>query len=442
MVAHGGGQVIRLAGNLIMTRLLAPELFGIISIASAIQIIIALLSDIGLSQAVIQSSRGNDEAFLNTAWVLQILRGWIIFAVCGVFSVGLRFAVALGYISGTSVYADRRLPLVIAASSISAVILGYQSMKHTLHSRDLNVRPLTHIELYSSICGLFISALAAYFLRSVWAFIVGGLASSSLSVVLSHTLLRGPRDRLGWNKDALDHLRHFGKWAFLSSTALAFSMNGDRLLLGLWFSSTVLGYYSLAAGLATMMEGLGNRLFSSLAFPALSEVGRQEWSRFVKLYFKMRWLSDASFVLAAGFLFASADLIVSILYDHRYAPAGVMLRILSLSLILNRYNLAGYVYLSLGKPSYASALNWVKLISLFCLVPSLYYALGENGAILGIAIHRTLTVILIYHFDRRLKLFNFYLELSAFGFWALGWGAGEIFVAIGSYLRPIIQHSI
>jgi O-antigen/teichoic acid export membrane protein len=442
MVAHGGGQVIRLAGNLIMTRLLAPELFGIISVASAIQIIIALLSDIGLSQAVIQSPRGDDEAFLNTAWTLQILRGWIIFAVCATFAVGLRFAVALDYISGSSVYADRRLPLVIAVSSISAVILGYQSMKHTLHSRDLNVRPLTHIELSSSICGLFISALAAYFLRSVWAFVIGGLASSTLTAVLSHTLLRGPRDHIGWNKDALAHLRHFGKWAFLSSAALAFSMNGDRILLGLWFSPTVLGYYSLAAGLATMMEGLGNRLFSSLAFPALSEVGRQEWSRFLKLYFKMRWLSDASFVLAAGFLFASADLIVAILYDHRYAPAGLMLRILSFSLVFNRYNLAGYVYLSLGKPSYASALNWVKLISLFCLAPSLYLALGENGAILGIAVHRAPTMILIYIFDRRLKLFNIYLELSAFAFWALGWGAGELFVTVGSYIRPIIQRSI
>ena len=67
VVAHGGGQLVRLASNLIMTRLLAPDLFGIIAVASAIQIITALLSDIGLSQAVIQSPRGDDKNFLNTA---------------------------------------------------------------------------------------------------------------------------------------------------------------------------------------------------------------------------------------------------------------------------------------------------------------------------------------------------------------------------------------
>jgi O-antigen/teichoic acid export membrane protein len=58
----------------------------------------------------------------------------------------------------------------------------------------------------------------------------------------------------------------------VSSIALAFSMNGDRLLLGLWLTPAILGYYSIAAGLATMVEGIGNRLFSNLSFPALSEV--------------------------------------------------------------------------------------------------------------------------------------------------------------------------
>ena len=436
-IAHGGTQVIRLAGNLALTRLLAPELFGIISVASSLQIIISLLSDIGLHQAVIQSPFGEDIKFLNTAWSLQILRGWIIWFVCLATAIALKLAVQFRLVTGLSVYADSRLPIVIASTSVSAIILGYQSMRAVLHSRRLDVRLLTYIELISFGLGLAVSTLIAYSTHSVWAFVFGGIVSSAITTLLSHVWLPGPPDRLGWNADALSHLRDFGKWAFLSSTALALSMNGDRLLLGLWLSPTVLGYYSIAVGLATMVEGIGNRLFSSLSFPALSEVARENYSRFSKLYFKMRWLSDSVFVCMAGFLAASSDRIVQFLYDPRYAPAGPMLYLLSFSLIFNRYNLAGHVYLAAGRLSYASALNWVKVASLFCLVPTGYHFWGIPGAILGVSLHRAPTTIFIYIFDNRLKLLSLPLEFSAVPLWLFGWGAGEAFNMITNYLYKL-----
>ena len=118
-------------------------------------------------------------------------------------------------ITGASVYADGRLPMVIAVASLSTVILGLQSMKATLHSRDLNLRPLTYIELISQITTLSVSTVTAYLTHSVWAFVAGGLASSAVTTPLSHVWLPAPKDRMGWNAEALRDLRHFGKWAFL-----------------------------------------------------------------------------------------------------------------------------------------------------------------------------------------------------------------------------------
>jgi O-antigen/teichoic acid export membrane protein len=438
ILAHGGGQIVRLISNLILTRLLAPELFGIISVASAIQIIISLLSDIGLSQAVIQSHKGGDKQFLNTAWTLQIVRGCVIWLACLAAAFGLHLSASYHVVADATVYADSRLPPVIIVASLSAIIGGFQSMKATVHSRDLNVRPLAFIELISLVSGLCVSTVTAYLTHSVWAFVAGGLTSTLVSTILGHVWLHGPRDRLGWNTEAFAHLKTFGKWAFLSSIALAFSMNGDRLLLGIWITPTILGYYSISASLATMVEGIGNRLFSSLCFPALSEIARKDPTLLSRHYLRMRWISDAAFVLMAGFLFSAADLVIAILYDERYASAGLMLQLLSLSLIFNRYNLAGYAYLALGRLNYASTLNWVKMISLFCLVPSLYYAFGTTGAILGVAVHRAPTMIFIYVFDRRLGLFNLPLELSVIVFWLGGWLAGTLFVGLSRAIPGMI----
>ena len=48
-------QVIRLGGNLIITRLLLPEMFGLMAIATTVSVLLLLLSDVGLRQNIIQS---------------------------------------------------------------------------------------------------------------------------------------------------------------------------------------------------------------------------------------------------------------------------------------------------------------------------------------------------------------------------------------------------
>ena len=47
----------------------------------AMTVVLGLLSDMGLRQNIIQSHRGDDPAFLNTAWTVQIIRGFVLFAL-------------------------------------------------------------------------------------------------------------------------------------------------------------------------------------------------------------------------------------------------------------------------------------------------------------------------------------------------------------------------
>src|SRR5262245_53429100 len=87
LAGHGLSQAIRFGSNLLMTRLLVPDMFGVMAIASILAMCLALFSDLGLRQNIIQSKRGSDSAFLNTAWMVQILRGIVLWFFY--FSVGL-----------------------------------------------------------------------------------------------------------------------------------------------------------------------------------------------------------------------------------------------------------------------------------------------------------------------------------------------------------------
>ena len=78
----GSSQLIRLIGNLILTRLLIPEFFGVMAVVNSLMIGFVLLSDFGVKQSLIQSKNGNDLTFLNTAWTIEVIRGCFLFVIC------------------------------------------------------------------------------------------------------------------------------------------------------------------------------------------------------------------------------------------------------------------------------------------------------------------------------------------------------------------------
>jgi hypothetical protein len=68
LFGYGGSQALRLVSNLILTRLLVPEVFGLMALVQTFQAGLTLFSDIGIAPSIIQNKRGEDPTFLNTAW--------------------------------------------------------------------------------------------------------------------------------------------------------------------------------------------------------------------------------------------------------------------------------------------------------------------------------------------------------------------------------------
>ena len=130
-----GGQVsslvLRFANNLVMTRLLVPEAFGVMTVATTVLAGLQLCSYFGMNYNIVQSTRGDEEVFLDTAWVLQILRGGLIWLLALGLAVGLYFANQTGLVPVGSAFADESLPIIIAVLSFTALISGFESTKLT-----------------------------------------------------------------------------------------------------------------------------------------------------------------------------------------------------------------------------------------------------------------------------------------------------------------------
>jgi O-antigen/teichoic acid export membrane protein len=429
---HAAGQGLRIASNLIMTRLLVPEMFGVMAIATIVMMILNMLSDLGVRQNIIQSPRGDDPAFLDTAWVVQIVRGMLLWLVALLFSGGLHFANVGGLIPPHSAYAAAELPMVVAVNAFAAVILGFQSTNVAIAQRNFEQRRIVQIELAGQVIGLALMIPMAVATRSIWALVAGGLVASLASTMLGHLWLGRRRNRFAWDGSALRELIGFGKWAFVSSLFTVLALNGDRLMLGALVDPEVLGLFAIAALIVGAVEGALGRLFSAISLPALSEIARSEPARLREVYYRLRVPGDTVLLFAAGALFMAGELVINLLYDPRYAAAGPMLQVLSLSLITARYGVAYQIYLAVGVPRYMALIQIVRCAALFSLVPLLYATGGFEAALWGIALHGLAMVPFVHVFNARLGLNDWRRELMVLAAVPLGLlcgGAAHLLVA-------------
>ena len=424
LAGYGLSQVIRLGSSLVMTRLLVPEMFGVMAIATMVTVILSLLSDIGVVQNIVQSRRGDDPAFLDTAWVVQIVRGGVLWLVALLLSIALHLANLERMLPANSVYASPVLPLVIAVSSLSAAISGFRSTKMVTAHRSFDQRRRTQIELIGQFVALIVMIVLGVITRSIWALVAGGLIASLTTTALSHTSMTGHPNRFRWEQDALRELINFGKWIFLSSVVFVLAANGDRLLLGGFVEAKVLGLYAIAMLMVGAIEGALSSLFMTVSLPALSEIARNDPSRLREVYYKLRVPGDLLLLFLTGFLFASGQLVIDLLYDPRYSAAGGMLQVLALSLFTARYGVAHQIYLAVGTPRYLAVINVVRFVSLYALVPPLYYTAGMHAALWGIALHALATVPFVYGFNSRLGLNDFRRELIVLVALPVGWLCG------------------
>lgn len=378
---HIAAQLLRLASNLIMTRLLVPEMFGVMALANVMMIGLQLFSDFGLGQGIVQSRRGNDLNYLNTVWTAQIIRGVLLWVVAIGIAAGLVLFATLQWLPVGSVYADPILPYVIAVLSLNALIGGFASTRLATASRNLALGRVTLIELFSQVAALLLMVGWAWWDRSVWALVVGSLLATSLRVWLGHVLLPGERNELHWDGNAFREILGFGKWIFLTSILGFLVANGDRLLLGGLTDTATLGLYAIAFFMVSALQEIFTKLGGNVAFPALSEVVRENPASLKHIYYKFRLPLDVATLLATGLLFSAGHLLIQLLYDERYLAAGHMIEILSIGLFEVRFSLAAQCFMAMGRPQLLVPIIVVRLIALFGLLPLAYSWWGLNGAL-------------------------------------------------------------
>ena len=373
LAGTGGQQLLRLLSNLILTRLLFPEAFGLMALIQTFIVGLQMFSDIGVRPSIIQNKRGEDPDFLNTAWTVQIIRGVVLWLV----SCALAWPLSV-------FYDEPQILGLMPVVGLSALIAGFSTTKTAVANRKFKLGRQTVIGLSTQALGIVVMIGLAWIWPSVWALVIGSLISGLASVLAGHRFMEGIPNRLRWDSSAARDLLSFGKFIFVSTLAGFFINQGDKLFLGKFVSLGDLGVYNIGFFMAAFPGTLGSMIAGRILFPLYREIRPSHSTGNRAKIRRARNLLTGSLVLMFGCLALIGVPLIDLLYDSRYYAAGAMLVIMALMQIPGALTMGNnQLLLAEGDSRRFSYLVVMGGIFYFVVLFGAFWLLGFIGVLLA-----------------------------------------------------------
>lgn len=388
IIGFGAQQAIRFASNLILARLLFPEAFGIMALVTVLLIGLTMLSDLGIQPAIQSSPRGDDPAFLNTAWTLNMIRA------SGLFVIACALAWPMAWF-----YGEPLLWRLIPVAALSLLLLALEPTRAETASRHMALGRLTIMEMTAQAISVVAMLTLAWLTGSIWALVAGNLVAAGARAALAWVMLPGHANRLQLDRDCAGELVRFGRWIFFSTVAGFIVLQSDKLILGHYLTLQELGLYNIGFFLAGFPLMLGQLLVQRLMIPIYrASPPRESAANFAHLR-RIRFMLSAFLVAGVAPLALGGMVIVDLLYDARYAQSGAVTMIVSIALLPQMLGLTyDQVALASGDSRGFFALNAARAGMLVVLLLVLVPRLGVVGAPTAMAA----TALLSYPLQLRL----------------------------------------
>jgi O-antigen/teichoic acid export membrane protein len=379
----GMGNVVRLAANLIMTRLLVPEAFGMMVMVNVVMQGLLMFSDVGIGPVVIQHKRGGEASFLNTAWTIQVIRGFVLFMA----------ACALAY--PLALYRHEPLLLqLLPVTALTAVMDGCSSTAPGEWHRKMRIGSLTVLELSRQVVNVVAMIAFALVHPSVWALVFGGLVASFINLIVTHTLIRQTKNKFCWDKDAVRDLIRFGRWIFIATAFTFLAGQGDRLILGGFLTNKTLGLYGIAFWLATSPVDIVKKITTKVLFPVYARLADDSIERLHRQIRRVRGTVMLAMMPSLCLCVVFGSDIIEILYDPRYHHAGWMMQVLAIGGIFQVITLTSAPVLLAMGDSFRHMMPVISrcVMLLVCMIIGYQVGIrhggpgaGEAGLVMGIA---------------------------------------------------------
>ncbi|MCJ7523871.1 MAG: lipopolysaccharide biosynthesis protein [Candidatus Aminicenantes bacterium] len=335
LAAQGTQFALRMAGMLILVRILSPTDYGVMAMAMIVLNFVQMFKDAGLSMATVQRENISHDQISTLFWLNVVI------------SALIAFLVLLGAPLLSVFFKRPELTNVLAAISISILVSGLAIQHEALLRRHLRFNALAFIQIVSLVVNLIISVVLALLGFRYWALIGGAIFQSVAGTSMTFYFcpwLPGKMKRGAGVRDMLKFGGHLTGFNFVNY----FARNADNLLIGRFIGAEALGFYSRAYQLLMMPITLIRAPLDQVAMPALSSL-RSKPKHYAKYYQRLLEVSILVMMPVTLLCALEAEFLVRLLLGPQWVGTVAVFRIFALAgLIQAISSTRGLVLISSG----------------------------------------------------------------------------------------------
>jgi O-antigen/teichoic acid export membrane protein len=326
-------RFVGLVSTFILARILTPEDFGIVAIATLSVGLTNVFLNMGVQVPLIKIQDAT-KAHYDTAWTIKVLQGLLVTCI---------LLVASPFIA-EYFNAERSLePLYFLA--FMPFLTGLQNIGLVDFHKNMQFDAEFRYLVTRRVLGFLITVVLAWTLRSYWALVFGSLATVLIGTVLSYVLhpMRPSLSLKEWRS-----ILSVSQWMLLKNVGVYLQSNLQNFFVGRWFSSSVLGAYTLAAHISVMPSSELLAPFNRVLFPAFSR-HQNNWPELKRLFLLAQALQTLIAIPASAGLALVAQEAVPVLLGNKWLAAIPFVQILSwIGFFEAITTSSGYVMLVLG----------------------------------------------------------------------------------------------
>jgi O-antigen/teichoic acid export membrane protein len=419
--SFGAMAVIKFGSSMILTRILRPADYGVLTVLMSIIFVVEMLADLGVGIFIVRDPKGDDPRYLNTAWTMRLGRAVLNTCVLLIF----------GPLIAEHFYHAPQLSLPLRVISFWFVLAALESMAFPLAVRRKRSRIIVYSELVTTFIATSFTIVYCSYSRDYWGMIFGTLLSRVLMGTISYFYYPENRPRLQWDRAAATEVLKFTRYTMPSSILTLGLSQFDKVVFLRLFDLNLLGVYGLAGNIAGSVDSLISKISQMVLYPRVAHNFREDPASFTRKYYTENMKLFASVLLLPAAVGGSAHFLITLLYPPRYATAGLVLEAFMLrSALLAFAQPAEDLLIAAGEYQVILMGNVYRAVSL--LTGSLvgYFFFGFLGFVYGVALSG-LPPLLYYWWLQRSK-----------GFMILRYEAYKVAFFIGVALSSYLASSL
>lgn len=360
-------KLVAPVSTMILARVLTPDAFGILVMATMIISFADIFTDAGFQKYIIQHEfQDKDSLFasVNVAFISNLIVSIVLWVVIIIFSD------QIAQLVGSPGYG-----MVISISSACLPLTAFSSIQMALFKRNFDFKTLFIVRIVGVSIPLVITIPLAFIFRSYWALIIGMIALN-LSNALILTIKSVWKPKLWYNWNLFKGMFSFTFWSMLESIMIWATSYSDIFIVGKLLNDYYLGIYRTSMTTVGQIIGLITAATTPVLFSTLSRL-QSDANEFEKMFFRFQKIIAILVVPLGTLMYIFRDLTTEILLGPQWGNAayfiGLWALTSSITVVLAHYS--SEVYRAKGKPKLSVI---VQLSHIACLIPIILWAVPHG----------------------------------------------------------------